>query len=237
MSISRPVTLPTVLAAAALVATAVASPLSGQGIVVDEGTFRITVGGREAGTEEFSIRRAGIGRDDAFFANGIITRGTSVDRQEVSPLLRATPPDGLVASYQVRVQGPDALELQLTLVGNRYVAVARSSLGDEEREFPARSTTRILDRDVAHHYYFLRDLREGAEIHILEPRTRTQASLSVEDRADDQIQLEGRSTQARRLEMRVNQQTRTVWYDQLGRVLRVEIPALGYVAVRTDMVG
>ena len=237
MSTFRRVFLPAVLSVATLAAAAFASPVASQGIVVDEGTFSITVAGREVGTEEFSIRRAGIGRDDAFFANGVITRGTSVDREEVSPLLRATPPDGLVAGYQVRVQGRDALELQLTLVGNRYVVVARSSLGDEEREFPARSTTRILDRDVAHHYYFLRDLREGEEVHVLEPRTRTQATLSVERRTDDQIQVEGRSTDARRLEIRVSQQSRIVWYDQLGRVLRVEIPALGYVAMRTDLVG
>ncbi len=218
---------PSLVLAAIFATAAVAAPVAAQGIVVDEGAFRITVAGRQVGTEDFSIRRAGIGRDDAYFANGVVTRGSSVDREEVSPLLRATPPDGLVAGYQVRVQGPDALELQLTLVGNRYVAVARSSLGDEEREFPARSTTRILDQDVAHHYYFLRDLREGETIHVIEPRTRTQATLSVERRTEDRIEIEGRTTDARRLDMLVGQQARTVWYDQLGRVLRVEIPALG----------
>jgi hypothetical protein len=237
MRLIRPRPIAATIAATALFAASFATTLQAQGIVVDEGTFRITLSGRDVGTEEFSIRRAGIGRDDAFFATGVITRGSSVDRQEISPLLRATPPDGVVAGYQVRVQGRDAMELQLTLIGNRYVAVARSSMGDEEREFPARTTTRILDRDVAHHYYFLRDLREGEEIHVIEPRTRAQATLVVERRTEDQIQLDGRTTEARRLEMRVGEQTRTVWYDRLGRVLRVEIPALGYVAVRSDLVG
>jgi hypothetical protein len=233
----RPLSLPSILASAIFLAASLASPLAAQGIVVDEGTFSVTERGRQVGTEEFSIRRAGIGREDAFFANGLIVRGTSVDREEISPLLRATPPSGVAAGYQVRVQGAEALELQLTLLGNRYVAIARSSLGDEEREFPARNNTRVLDRDVAHHYYFIRDLREGEEIHVLEPRTRSQMNVAVLRRVTDQIQIEGRPTEARKLEIRVGQETRTIWYDRLGRVLRVEIPAVGYVAVRTDLVG
>lgn len=222
---------------AALLTLAAPAPVRGQGIVVDEGRFRITVAGRSVGAEEFSIRRAGIGRDDAFFANGVVTRGSSVDRQEISPLLRGTPPDGVVAGYQVRVTGRDALDFQMNLVGNRYVAVARSPAGDEEREFPARETSRILDLDVAHHYYFLRDAREGERIHVIVPRTRTQTTLVVERRSDDEILLDDRTTPARRLEFSIDGQVRIAWYDRLGRVLRVEIPALGYRAERLDLVG
>ncbi|MEX2466915.1 MAG: hypothetical protein WD995_08390 [Gemmatimonadota bacterium] len=208
-----------------------------QGIAVDEGRFAIEIAGRSVGTEDFTIRRAGIGRDDAFFANAVITQGASVDRQEITPLLRATPPSGVVAGYQVKVTGRDPLDFQMTLVGQRYVAIARSQRGDEEREFPARETTRILDRDVAHHYYFLRDAREGERIHVIEPRTRTQTTLIVERRSEDELTLDGRTTPARRLEFNVDEQVRIAWYDRLGRVLRVEIPALGYVAERTDLVG
>lgn len=224
--------------ASILVTTLVmATPVRGQGIVVDEGTFRMSVAGRDVGTEEFTIRRAGIGRDDAFFANGVITRGSSVDRQEINPLLRASPPDGVAAGYQVNVSGRDALDFQMTMVGRRYVAVARSPRGDEEREFAAHPNTRILDRDVAHHYYFLRDVREGEEIHVIEPRTRSQMTLTVERRTEDEIQIGGRTTPARRIELRSDEETRIVWFDRLGRVLRVEIPALGYVAERQDLVG
>lgn len=222
---------------AVLFALAAPWPTSGQGVVVDEGRFRITVAGRAVGTEEFAIRRAGIGQDDAFFANAVITLGSSVDRQVISPLLRATPPDGVIAGYQVKVTGREALDLQMTRVGNRYVAVARAPSGDEEREFPARETSRILDLGVAHHYYFFRDEREGARIHVIEPRTRTQTTLTIERRAEDEILLDGRLTEARRLEFTIDAQVRIAWFDRLGRVLRVEIPAVGYVAERQDLVG
>ncbi|MDZ7779341.1 MAG: DUF6134 family protein [Gemmatimonadota bacterium] len=221
-----------------LVATLVlATHTRAQGIVVDEGRFQVSVAGREVGSEEFSIRRAGIGREDAFFATGVITRGSSVDRQEIRPLLRASPPEGVAASYQVKVTGRDSLDFQMTLVGRRYVAVARSPRGDEEREFAAHEGTRVLDRDVAHHYYFLRDVREGEKVHVIEPRTRSQITFSVERRTEDEIQLAGRTTPARRIELHAPEETRIVWYDRLGRVLRVEIPALGYTAERLDLVG
>jgi len=213
------------------------APLLAQGIVVDEGRFRILQGGRNVGSEDFAIRRAGVGRDDAMFANGVVTLGTAGDRQEITPLLRATPPDGRVAGYQVRVVGRDAVDFQLSQVGNRYVAVARSPAGDEDREFPMRETTRILDRDIAHHYYFLRDVRQGDRIHVIEPRSRLHTTLDVVRRIDEEIIVSGRTVQARRLDLGSGDQARTVWYDRLGRVVRVEIPAAGYVAERVDLVG
>lgn len=213
------------------------APAAAQGIVVDEGTFRITIRGRDPGTEQFSIRQAGIGRDDAFFANGVITLGSDADREEVSPLLRASPPGGLLVGYQVKVTGKDRLDLQMSLIGNRYVAVARSTRGDEEREFPSRANTRLLERFVAHHYYFLRDAREGDEIHVIEPRTRTHTTLTVDRRTDEAMQLAGRTTEARRIDVTVGGEARSIWYDRLGRVLRVRIESAGYVAERTDLVG
>jgi ribosomal protein L27 len=215
-----------------------ASMAQSQGIVVDQGQFRIVVDGRQVGTEEFSIRRAGIGRDDALFATGVVVRGEGTTRQEVTPLLRASPPDGVLAGYQVKVAGRDALDFQLSLVAGRYVAVARSPLGDEEREFPAREDTRLLDRGVAHHYYFLRDVRPGDRVHVIEPGTRTQGTLLVIARTEADLTLDGRIIQARRIELTLGEEEpRVVWYDRLGRVLRVEIPALRYVAERTDLVG
>ena len=213
------------------------APAAAQGIVVDEGTFQVTLRGRGAGTEEFSIRQAGIGRDDAFFANGVVKLGSDGEREEVSPLLRASPPAGVLVGYQVKVTGKDRLDLQMSLVGNRYVAVARSTRGDEEREFPSRVDTRLLERFVAHHYYFLRDVREGDEIHVIEPRTRTHTTLTVVRRADEEVQLAGRATETRRIDVTVGGEARSIWYDRLGRVLRVRIDSAGYVAERTDLVG
>ena len=220
-----------------LLLTAMIAPFEGatQGIVVDQGEFSVTINNRTSGSEEFTIRRAGIGRDDAIFANAVV-RFETAGGQEVRPLLRASPPAGIATSYQVEVDGSDALALQLRLAGQlRYVAIISSALGEEHREFPALPDTRVLEQDVAHHYYFLRDAREGTTIPVLEPRTRSRFLLQVSAPQDEELQLGQRLFQTRRVEFFAGEDRRVVWYDRLGRVLRVSIPLRGYLAERTGV--
>ena len=224
------------LAVAALVATAASA--TAQGIVVDQGSFAVLIDGRDAGTETFTLRRAGLGRDDAVFANGVISLRREGQTQEIRPLLRARPSEGTSESYQVSVTGPHPVEARLARSGRRFVATIRSEAGAEDREFQARAGTRILELDVAHHYYFLRDVREGAEIHTIEPRTRRQVTLTAGPRADVEIVLGPNTVSARRVTFAGDEDDeRTVWFDRQGRVLRVEIPSSGYAAERTDLVG
>lgn len=226
-----------VAAPAAALAAAVLGPSQAlaQGVVVDQGRFTITSAGRLAGVEEFTIRRAGLGGDAAIFANGTVTLTRDRRQQEIRPLLRATPPDGFTSQYQVQVTGVDALDLRLRRAQRRFVAVLQSELGEEQREFPAETETRVLDLDVAHHYYFLRDLRAGTLAPILEPRLRTHTQLEVGAATEEELRLGQSVVAARRVELSAGDDRRIVWYDRLGRVLRVEIPARGYVAERVDL--
>lgn len=226
------------VALTALVLAAQATPLRGQGVVIDQGQFAVRIDGRPAGTEDFVIRRASLGLGAAFFANGVVTLTRPNHSSEVRPLLRATPPDGQAESYQVEVTGEGAMDLRLARSGRRYVATIRSDIGDEDREFQARPDTRILDLDVAHHYYFVRDLRVDRSTHVLEPRTRGQYTLTATRRTDEELRVGPNVVQARRVEFSSDgAPDRTVWYDRQGRVVRVEIPARSYVAERTDLVG
>jgi hypothetical protein len=212
-------------------------PALGQGIVVDEGGFQISIDGSPVGNETFVIRRAAAGREDQVFATGVVTLDTPDGRQEVRPLLSATPPDGVAASYQVRVTGPGSLEVRLNRDGRRYLARITSEIGSEDREFPARPDTRVLEQGVAHHYYVLRDLRVGDEVHVLEPRTRRELTLMTVGRTDVEIRIGGNVVDARRIELADGEDHRLVWLDRQGRVLRVEVPAERYAAERTDVVG
>jgi len=221
----------------ALSACLVAVPLSAQGVVLDEGQFDVSIRGVRVGTEDFSIRRAGFGSDGTIFANAMISLATPEGSQQIRPLLAAMPPDGVAASYQVEVAGPDAVEIQLRLTGRRYAAIIHSAAGEEDREFRARPDTRILERSVAHHYYFLRDLREGATASVIEPRTRGQTSLRAGAWTEVELRLGRNRVEARRVEFTSGADRRIVWFDRQGRVLRVEVPALGYVAERSDLVG
>ena len=214
-----------------------------QGVVVDQGTFAVSLDGRRVGSEEFTIRRAGFDRDDALFATATVDVTRDDGRQQVRLLLRATPFDGLPKCegtepcYQVDVEGAGALSLRLGLSGRRYVARIVDSVGEEIREFPAAPETRILEQDVAHLYYFLRGVGMGATSPILTPMSRTRSHLRAEASIQEQIQLGPNVVQARRVEFAAGEDLHIVWYDRFGRVLRVSVPARGYLAERTDLVG
>ena len=213
-----------------------ATPLVGQGIVVDQGDFQISLGGRVVGTESFVIRRAGVGREENVFANATITLDLEGGRQVASPLLSATA-DGTAASYQVDVTGPGRMELRLNQNGRRYLMRISSDLGREDQEFPANPGTRILEQRVAHQYYFLRDDDAGATVPVLEPRTRRQLALRVGSRTEVLLEVGRNTVTAWRVELSARGDQRVVWFDRQGRVLRLEVPADGYVAQRTDIVG
>lgn len=214
-----------------------APAISAQGVVVDQGQFTIRVSGLTVGTEDFVIRRAGFGRGDAVFANGVVSVVVGGTVQEVTPLLRTIPPSGTATSYQVGVTGPDALDVRLARSGRRYLASISSGIGDEDREFQARSDTRVLELGVAHHYYFLGDLPEGRQAHALEPRTSRQVILVASARTDVELSLGPDRVPARRVQFSSDQEDhRIIWFDRQGRVLRVEVPSREYVAERTDLV-
>jgi hypothetical protein len=214
-----------------------------QGVVVDEGTFAVSLDGRRIGTEEFTIRRAGLNRDDALFANGTVSLRRDGATQEIRILFRATPDAGLPKCegnepcYQIDVDGTGAMSLRLGLSGRRYVARILDSAGEEIREFPATSGTRILETDVAHLYYFLHDQVEGSDSPILSPRDRGRTTLVAGPWTDEQIQLGPNLIEARRVVFSAGDDRRIVWFDRLGRVLRVSVPAESYLAERTDLVG
>jgi hypothetical protein len=135
----------------------------------------------------------------------------------------------------VEVVGADALELGLRRTGRRYVATIRSGLGEEQREFPAEAETRILEADVAHLHYFLRDAVAGSVTPVIVPRTRARLDLTAGPAVEEDLHVGATVVAARRIEFTSAEGRRIVWFDRLGRVLRVEIPETGYVAERTDV--
>jgi len=222
---------------AVLALASVPLPAAAQSVLVDEGTFAVRLEGREAGTEEFAIRRAGMGNDATVIANGVVQLTTDQGHLELRPLLETVLPDGAAASYQLKVSGTETAELSLALAGRRYVSRIRTDAGEEEREFLARPETRILEEDVAHQYYFLRNVREGTRVPVIEPRTRRQLQLVASAWTDEEVRVGAARVQARRVSFSGGDAERVVWFDRQGRVLRVEIPARGYVAERQDLVG
>lgn len=222
----------------ALALSALALPVLGgaQSVVVDEGTFSLSLRGTQAGTEQFTIRRAGVGDDAIVIANAVVRLDRGAGPMELHPLLEVTPLDDASVNYQLKVTGSETSELSVRVAGRRYVARIRTDAGEEEREFLARPGTRIVEEGVAHQYHFLRGVREGSTTPVIEPRTRRQMQFTATS-AEEELTLGAATVRARKLTLTAGDDVRLVWFDAQGRVLRVEIPSQGYVAERQDLVG
>ena len=59
--------------------------------VVDQGSFRLTLGGQEVGSESFSIRQDGTGPSAVTIAQGTVALDTGKVAQEITSWLRISP--------------------------------------------------------------------------------------------------------------------------------------------------
>jgi hypothetical protein len=209
--------------------------VSAQAAVLDQGAFRLTLAGRDVGTETFSIKQNGTGDNAVVLASGKVVLDTARAGEELSALLQVSGATLRPAAYQVTVSGANNQEIAGRVVGSRFSAKILSSAGEEMREYLAGEGAVVVDEGVAHHYYFLakRVSTESAQVPIIIPRRNQQVMARVSSRGTESVTVGGAQLQARRLVVTTpGTPDRHVWVDDQGRVLRLEIPARSYVAAR-----
>ena len=211
--------------------------LPAQSVVVDQGTFGLSIHGERIGSEDFIIRRAGLGNQAAFISRGVVVRTLDGASEEFTTLLRVTATEGTAAGYEFKSSRPVPVEIMLNASGPRYFSRFISGEGQEEREFRAEPGTRIVEQQVAHHLYFLGNVLKDSTVHVIEPLSRTDREFLVSTQQDEEIRLGRNRVLARRVIFTSADGDRIVWFDRQGRVLRVEIPTIGYLAEREDLVG
>ncbi|HZD06304.1 MAG TPA: DUF6134 family protein [Longimicrobiales bacterium] len=220
--------------AAASAAAVAAHPGAGaaQSVVLDEGTFTVFLADREAGTESFAIRREGAGADATLVADAVVSLG-GAHASEMRSALR-TRGDRSLLVYQNEIEGADVTFVSLDASGRHLVARIRSTAGERERELRSREGMVLLDRWVAHQYWFLaaRTDREGMVIPVVDPHTGREIRMEVASVAAETVEVGAQRVQARHVRLVSGSDSRDVWFDGQGRVLRVEVPAQEYRAVR-----
>lgn len=223
----------TLIATAALAGTAPA-----QTVNLDEGTFRILVDGREVGVETFSIRQNGEGADAVIIAQGRVVLDGDAGGNEVIANVQMEGAGLRPVAYDVELRGADARRINARVTGSRASARTLSPAGETMREYLVSDGALLLDDGVAHHYYFIaRRSAAGAEgAAILIPRESRQVQATIAAPGTGSISAGGQTVRARQFVVTpAGGDARNVWVDGQGRVLRVEIPARRYVAVRTEL--
>lgn len=217
-------------------ALAAAAPLSAQTEGDDRGTFQVYVGGRLAGTEEFSIQQTGGGANAEVVATGRVQLQLPTGTLELAPRLRTTGFQANPVAYEIAIGGSSPRKIVGTVGGGRFSARIVTPAGEQLREYLASSGATVLDDGLAHHYYFLARRVRNGRVPIIIPRDNRQVLATVSDLGEERVRIGDTTATLYHLVVRPdNGEERHVWVDALNRVIKVEIPARDYVAVRTEV--
>jgi hypothetical protein len=206
---------------------------AGQGVgsLVDEGTFLVSKSGSPAGTESFKIVRLD---DGNLMATGRYTAGSS----HVTSSLR-TDSVGTPIKYQLNVNDGRASVLRVAALasGTRLSARSTDQRGDESmREYPVPSgRCLILDDDLVHQLYFVALGKRTGAVQVIDTRASRGGTRTLAAHGLEPVDVAGHSVTATHYTLSGGGAQREFWIDAAGRLLRVEIPALGLKAAREEL--
>jgi hypothetical protein len=214
-----------------------ASTAAAQTTLLDEGTFRILIAGRDVGSETFSIQQTGSDANATINARGSVAIDTAGIAEELHSALQVTGPTLQPAAYNLRIL-LDQREEQITgrIAAGRFIAKILSPTGEELREYLVSNRAVLVDQGINHQYYFLarRMQGESMQIPVIVPRQSRQVSTTVTARGEETITLGSQRIAARHLLITPTAGDEVhLWVDSRARVLRLEIPARSYAARRT----
>jgi hypothetical protein len=203
---------------------------------VDEGEFRILIRGLDVGSETFVIRRSGTGAETRFTAQGRIMIEGDDGRVEMATTLGARGPTARPNGYQRNVSGVRSETVTFSLQGGRFVVRISSDAGEEMREIPVPSGGLFAEERVAHHSHFVvaRFLAGETRLRIIRPETRSVVTVEIQEREPTTLQTREGRIRVRRLRLVEGSREWEVWFDSLGRVLRLENAVEGFRAERTS---
>jgi hypothetical protein len=183
--------------------------------LIDEGSFTISRNGQTIGREQFSIRSSPGTLGTTYTAYGT----TTYSDRRLDPRL-VTDAEGAPMRYEVETRvGPEREQLLSGQVQRgRFSARTQTPRGMSARE-----------------YIFVARADRSGTVPVVVPRRNVQVAMQVEVKGFERLTIGGTPIEARRLAViEPNGDTRDVWVDGQGRVLRVAIPARGVVAQRDD---
>ncbi len=228
------------LAALALLAPVYAPGVAPAQDVIDGGTFTLFLNEARIGEEQFIIRQERASTAGPLYRAGA-EQNLKLDGQtmRISVALEVTGARTRPRRYEAEINGGAATSIVGTLVAHRLRLAVRSPRGEEMREILVRGLAAIVDRRTAHHYFFVWKLlgdETFAELWIINPRNQSRERYRAEKLGRETITVGEREFVAQHLVLTSETgATRHVWLEN-DRVMRVEVPDEGFVAVRSDAV-
>jgi hypothetical protein len=212
--------------------------LSGQNVSVDEGAFRIAINGEIVGREDFSIRRVGVGEAARIILRATVELDLPEGRRNLVPAMRAGGGDVGVMDYQMKISGSQVSEVYVSRSGSRFLAKVISARGEDVREFRAGPGSVLMDRHVAHQHHLLLPFLDGPDavsLTVLAPEEGQQFRMTLSSVGEEEVRVGTELVRGRHFRLEGEDGSRDIWFDEQGRILRVENANRGYVAERESL--
>jgi hypothetical protein len=197
-----------------------------QGPVVDAGTFVISRGGVVVGREEFTVRRGRSSGPDGFTITAT-ARYTVPRTNTLAPVVELGA-DSLPVQVQFDVSGETQARVYARFGQRRITLRMVRPNGESAREFPSTGRTLVADDSV----FALYAIRPApGSLQVLAPRNGQRTPADLVSLGTEQTTLQGVARQLDHWVLR-GPDERHLWYDETGRLMRVDLPSLSLSAER-----
>jgi len=213
--------------------TAGARSSAAQVVVIDEGTFTVSVAGARAGREDFSIRRS-TALEGGYFAQATVLRGENRSMVALSTDSLGTP---LRFQWERFVTGRSVENVSGEFRRGLWSGRAVSPTGESGREFRLPEPVVAASDGVIHETWFLIRFGGRPGTKVLLPHTLSIRELALADAGVDSVAIGPDVYPARKWLLRATPGgpvLREAWTDPRGRLLRVRIPAEDLEAIRDE---
>jgi hypothetical protein len=202
---------------------------------VDAGRFEIRLGDRVAGTETFAIRRQG----EQYMAVGRITIERDAESLRSVELGLRYDRAFLPRRYELRTLEGRRARIVASRTGNRLRLTTSTEEGERVTEFLAGDRLLLVERNVAHHYYFvirhllLEEARPGFELEALVPAAGRAFPLTLRGTTRASVTIGDEEVTATRYDLTLGDEPVRVWVDRAKvRILQVAAPRRRWTATR-----
>lgn len=207
-------------------------PAPDQANVVDAGSFVILRGTQAVGREEFTIRRGRASGGPGFTIAANASYPAQDPRVTVAAVVELGP-DSLPAAVQLDVFGNGQRRVYALFGPRRLnIRVVRPN-GETAREFPSSGRNFVADDSVLALYAIPPGSGEGT-VQIVSPRQEQRAPGQLEDRGMRRTPVAGIARTLRLLVLETGDESRNLWYDEAGRLIKVDLPSRGITAERVE---
>ena len=200
--------------------------------VVDRGTLLITQQGELVGREDFVVERGRrSGAPDGFTIASVVSYPAERPTRRLTSVLEFGP-DSQPAATRVDAEDGELRRVLIRLGPRRVTVRVVTPTGEAAREYPSAPRHLVLDDSLfAPHAVALP--APAGPVHSITLREGIRGSAEVTDHGSDATAVGATQRTLHHVSVTAGGERRDLWYDELGRLVKLAIPGRGLTAVRS----